>query len=52
MHTITVTLDEAGPDKRALLFERNRPEFDNNPGKFDPKVWNVGAVMLIGEVVK
>jgi hypothetical protein len=52
VHTITVTLDQAGPDKRAMLFERNRPEFDKNPGKFDPKVWNVGAVMLIGEVVK
>jgi len=52
VHTVTVTLDEAGPDKRAMLFERNRPEFDKNPGSFEPKVWRVGAIMLIGEVVK
>lgn len=52
VHRITVTLDEAGPDKRALLSERNRPEFDKNPGKFNPKVWNVGSIMLIGEVVE
>jgi hypothetical protein len=52
VHRITVTLDEAGPDKRAILSERNRPEFDKNPGKFNPKVWNVGTVMLIGDVVE
>lgn len=50
VHTVSVTLDSAGPDKRAVLFEKNRPDFDQNPGKFAPKVWTVGAVMLIGEV--
>ncbi len=52
VHTVSATLDSAGPDKRAVLFEKNRPEFDKNPEKFAPKVWNVGAVMLIGEVVE
>lgn len=52
VHTVSVTLDSAGPDKRTVLFEKNRPEFDKNPEKFAPKVWNVGAVMLIGEVVE
>ena len=48
----TANGDSAGPDKRTVLFERNRPDFDKNPEKFAPKVWNVGAVMLIGEVVE
>lgn len=52
VHSVSVTLDSAGPDKRTVLFEKNRPEFDKNPEKFAPKVWNVGAVMLIGEVVE
>jgi len=52
VHTVSVTLDSAGPDKRTVLFEKNRPDFDKNPEKFAPKVWNVGAVMLIGEVVE
>jgi hypothetical protein len=52
VHTVNVTLDSAGPDKRTVLFEKNRPDFDKNPDKFAPKVWNVGAVMLIGEVVE
>ena len=52
VHTVTVTLDEAGPDKRSVLFEKNRPDFDKNPDKYAPKVWNVGSVMLIGEVVE
>lgn len=51
VHSVSVTLDSAGPDKRTVLFEKNRPEFDKNPEKFAPKVWNVGAVMLIGEVL-
>lgn len=52
VHKVVVTLDSAGPDKRTVLFEKNRPEFDKNPERFAPKVWNVGAVMLIGEVVE
>lgn len=52
VHTVTVTLDEAGPDKRSVLFDKNRPDFDKNPDKYAPKVWNVGSVMLIGDVVE
>jgi hypothetical protein len=48
-HTVTVSLDAAAPDKKAILFEKNRPDLEKNPAKFAPNHWNVGAIMLIGE---
>jgi hypothetical protein len=39
------------PDKKAILFEKNRPDLEKNPAKYAPTHWNVGAVMLIGEPI-
>jgi hypothetical protein len=50
-HTVTVSLDAAVPDKKAILFEKNRPDLEKNPAKYTPTHWNVGAVMLIGEPI-
>lgn len=52
VHRVVVTLDEAAPDKKTILFEKNRPDLEKNPDKYAPNVWNVGAVMLIGDLVK
>lgn len=52
VHTVSVTLDEKGPDKRSILFDKNRPDFDKDPAKYAPNLWNVGAIMLIGEAVE
>jgi len=49
VHTVSVTLDGTGPDKKTILFEKNRPDFDKDPAKYAPNLWNVGAIMLIGE---
>jgi hypothetical protein len=48
---VTVTLDAAAPDKREILFEKNRPDMDKNPEKYAPNQWHVGSIMLIGEAV-
>ncbi len=48
-HTVTVTLDSAAPDKKAILFEKNRPDFEANPAKYAPNHWNVGAILLLGD---
>ena len=42
----------APPDKAKLLFERNRPDMEKNPAKYEGARWYVGALMLIGEVVE
>lgn len=51
VHTVTATLDAAAPDKREILFEKNRPDMDKNPEKYAPNQWHVGSIMLIGEPV-
>ncbi len=52
VHTVTVTLDQDTPDKRQILFEKNRPDFDKNPQKYAPNLWNVGGILLLGEAVE
>ncbi|MEX1048813.1 MAG: SGNH/GDSL hydrolase family protein [Akkermansiaceae bacterium] len=52
LHTVTATLDASAPDKRKILFEKNRPDMDKNPEKYTPNQWHVGSVMLIGETVE
>jgi lysophospholipase L1-like esterase len=48
-HTVTVSLDGTAPDKKSILFEKNRPDLGKNPAKYAPNHWNVGAIMLIGD---
>jgi lysophospholipase L1-like esterase len=51
VHAVTVTLDAAAPDKRTILFEKNRPDMEKDPAKYAPNQWHVGSIMLIGEPV-
>lgn len=52
VHQVVVTLAQGAPDKKTILFEKNRPDLEKNPDKYAPNVWNVGAVMLIGDPVE
>ena len=52
IHTVKVRLLDEKPDKRAILFERNRPDFDRNPAKYQPIDAYLGALLLVGDVVK
>lgn len=49
VHHVRIRLMEEPPDKREILFERNRSDFDRNPEKFEKNQWHVGSIMLIGE---
>lgn len=49
LHTVTITLDAASPNKREKLFEKNRPDFDLHPERYTENHWNVGSIMLLGE---
>jgi AcrR family transcriptional regulator len=37
------------PDKRAILFERNRPDLEKNPAKYAADSWYVGGLLVFGE---
>jgi hypothetical protein len=50
LHSVTVTLDAGPLDKRGILFESNHPAHDQDPARFAPHVWKVGAILLIGEI--
>jgi hypothetical protein len=46
-------LDANNPSKRDILEEAGKvAEYDANPAKYAPKVWYVGAVLLVGEELK
>lgn len=47
-HTVTLTLLDDPLDRREILFERNRHDFDEHPEKYEDSRWYVGAMMLIG----
>lgn len=51
IHTVKVTLTDEKLDKKNILFERNRHDFDKNPKKFEPHNWYVGGIFISGELV-
>jgi len=48
-HTVTLTLSPERLDRRSILFERNRQDFDEHPEKYRDTHWYVGGILLIGE---
>lgn len=50
-HTVTITVDGQMPDKRGILFERSRADYDANPAKYAPTNWYAGSLLLIGELL-
>ena len=51
VHTVIIAVSPEVPDKREILFEHNRPDFDKNPAKYEGTTWYAGALMLIGYLV-
>ncbi len=49
-HTVTLTLLPDTLDRREILFERNRHDFDEHPDKYKGNRWYVSSLMLIGEL--
>ena len=52
VHTVTIEVHPEVPDKREILFEHNRADFDAHPEKYEGTTWYAGAIMLIGELVE
>ena len=51
-HSVTVTLSPETLDKREILFEKNRADFDANPAKYTAQSWMAGSLLLIGDLVE
>ncbi len=52
VHTATVKVLPDELDKMNILFERNRPDMEKNPAKYQERNWYAGAVFIDGELVK
>lgn len=52
VHELTIRVLPDKLDKRNILFEQNRADFDKNLTKYDPIYWYVGAIFVVGELVK
>jgi len=49
-HRVTLTLTAEQPDKRKLLFEHNRDDFDQHRAKYQDHFWYASAIFLLGEL--
>ncbi|WP_043583987.1 SGNH/GDSL hydrolase family protein [Geminisphaera colitermitum] len=52
VHEVTVRVLADRVDKKNVLFERNRADFDSTPEKYAGSNWYAGAVFLVGELVE
>lgn len=50
-HTVRIRVLDTPLAKREILFEHNRPDFDQHPAKYAPLRWQAGAVLVIGDGV-
>lgn len=51
VHTVKITAVGKPFDKRTILFERNRADFDRNNAKYASFINHIGAIFLVGELV-
>jgi len=48
-HRATFRLEATVPDKAAILFEKNRPDIEKDPGKYADNTWYAAAILLLGD---
>jgi lysophospholipase L1-like esterase len=51
-HKVTIRALDTEVDKRSILLESNRGDFDKNPAKYAPRYWHVGAIFIVGDLVE
>lgn len=49
-HTVKIELTPETLEKREILFERNRADFDSQSAKYQSHTWYASSLMLIGEL--
>jgi hypothetical protein len=50
-HRARFTLEDKAPDKANILFEKNRPDLEKDPGKYSENVWYAAAILLLGDLL-
>lgn len=51
VHAVAITVLDETFDKREILFEKSREDYDKNPEKYAGRTWYPGAILLVGELV-
>jgi len=51
-HTVRIKIVDGSFDKRSNLFKHNQADFDKNPKKYEGKDAYIGAIFLVGDLVK
>lgn len=51
VNEITITVLDKNFDKKAILFDHNKPDFDKNPAKYEKLRLFAGCIFIVGEVV-
>lgn len=46
-HRVFIKVIDEGLDKREILFEENRPDFINNPAKYEPVRWYLSTIFAV-----
>lgn len=52
IHEVRIRVLDTKLDKREILFERNRSDFDKNPKKYASHYWYAGAIFIVGEIIE
>ena len=50
VHEVTLKVLDKDFDKRIILFDHNKGDFDKNPAKYDPKLLYAACIFIIGEI--
>lgn len=52
IHHVKITVLPTRFDKRSILFEQDRPDFDKNPAKYAEYCYYAGNIFILGEMVE
>lgn len=51
LHTVTIEVLPDPFDKRSILFEENRQDFDMHPEKYAHYEWHAAAILILGKLL-
>lgn len=52
IHSVSIIVSESAPDKRDILFEDNKPDYDANKEKYAPLHYYAGCIFIAGKLVE
>jgi lysophospholipase L1-like esterase len=49
-HHVAITLKPDAPDKKKIIFEKDRGDLEKNPAKYKDNVWYASSIFLLGDL--